>query len=108
MGGVVVRKRTLPLSYLDAHDIICAFSFLFVFLFKLDVIALYQDITKSGILHVAFMKKNVFPRRRRYKTETFHRIKKFHNTLRHKPTLLNRMKYNQFPAGRNIRPETEK
>jgi len=98
--------HALPRS--DSNDVVSAFPFLFVLLFELDIVTLDQHITETRILNIAFMEKDIFPARRRYKTETFNRIKKLHNTLRHKPTLLNGMKYNQIPPERLVRTGSEK
>lgn len=74
----------------DAHNVVSALSFLFDLLFKLNVISLHKNVAEASILHIALMEKNIFTVCRRYKTKTLNRIKKFHDTLRHKPSFLSK------------------
>ena len=73
---------------LDTTNIICALTFLFLFKFKLNIVALNQHIAESSVLHIAFVKENFFTLLSRYKTESLHWIEKFHCTLSHMPLLL--------------------
>jgi hypothetical protein len=67
----------------NTDDVVRPLSFLFLFQFKLNVVTLHEDITESGVLHIALVEKNLFASLRCDKPEPFHRIIEFYGTLVH-------------------------
>jgi hypothetical protein len=68
----------------DANDVVGSFSLLFHFEFKMDSIALGKNVTKSGVLHVALVKKNLVAVLGGDESKTLSHIVKLYGTVDHK------------------------
>lgn len=67
-----------------SNDVVGSFPLLFHFEFEMDVVALGENVTKPGILHVALVKKDLITVLGGDESKTLSHIEKLYGTVHHK------------------------